>query len=898
MIESVSPESPEERNSARQTPGEISGLILTPTARLARTLTRRQAEARIGANRTAWLRPAVLPWRAWLRRLLDDYLLESEDDRVLLKPYQAAAVWAGLIGADVILPGSRVTEMARRSWERLHEGRLPSPAKWQPLELNEDNRRFRAWAMDYLVRLERGHWLDEAVWARELPGHIARGRVPLPEKLVLHGFELPLTPLQETILDAIRAAGTEVLRHQTRAGPGVEPVVVSTADAEDELWHAAAWAREKLESGACRVAIVVPDLDVRLQSVDRILRRVLAPQHARLAAGGTAPWHISLGEPLSRWPLAADALRALKLDPAGLDILELGALLRSPFFAGAEAEAAGRPVLDAVMRELPGEKVTLARLRRMVGRTQPAMPFLAARLAEWADRRESAPERLPPGGWARRFTAEHDALGLARGRGLDSREYQVLEAWQGCLEQLAGLDPVTGPVKRAQALDQLSELAASRVFREQNPGVPLEVLGVYEALGDEFDAVWITSMDDGSWPPQARPDPFLPRGLQSGFPEASPQSMLEHAAAVLTGLCRLAPEVVASWPAVREEEVLRPSRLLGQAPRADERRPDPGPWQPRPVPSDNVKNYIEKFLDITAPAHPGGRASGGTRVLANQSACPFKAFAEHRLGADELEHPRAGLSAMDRGRLLHATFEQFWAQLGSSERLREMTDESLEAFFGRCAGMALKEILADNELALSPSARTMEAGRLATRLADWTALELARPPFRVAGTEKWMDLNAGGLILRGKIDRIDELADGDAAVIDYKGGRADPKGWDPGERIEDPQLPLYALQLDPPPTALIFACLRPDRMEWTGLAARDLGIDGVPALPALGTGKFRDVTDWQGLLDDWRRQIEMLAGEFLAGMAAVDPRADTICRYCHLGALCRIAERRAGTGGE
>ncbi len=56
------------------------------------------------------------------------------------------------------------------------------------------------------------------------------------------------------------------------------------------------------------------------------------------------------------------------------------------------------------------------------------------------------------------------------------------------------------------------------------------------------------------------------------------------------------------------------------------------------------------------------------------------------------------------------------------------------------------------------------------------------------------------------------------------------------------------------------------------------------------SGMVKDpLTDVQ--LDAWRRTIERLAEDFLAGRAEVDPREPgKTCEHCHLHAVCRIHE--------
>jgi hypothetical protein len=48
------------------------------------------------------------------------------------------------------------------------------------------------------------------------------------------------------------------------------------------------------------------------------------------------------------------------------------------------------------------------------------------------------------------------------------------------------------------------------------------------------------------------------------------------------------------------------------------------------------------------------------------------------------------------------------------------------------------------------------------------------------------------------------------------------------------------------------------------------------------------------LVDEWRATLSDLSGSFVRGEAQIDPHVYPVsCRYCALGALCRVAEARA-----
>ena len=76
--------------------------------------------------------------------------------------------------------------------------------------------------------------------------------------------------------------------------------------------------------------------------------------------------------------------------------------------------------------------------------------------------------------------------------------------------------------------------------------------------------------------------------------------------------------------------------------------------------------------------------------------------------------------------------------------------------------------------------------RLEARVLDLIARDLEREPFTVVQTEAECSVDVGGVQVRVKLDRVDRLADGSHAVIDYKtGANARPAAW-MGERPESP----------------------------------------------------------------------------------------------------------------
>jgi RecB family exonuclease len=262
---------------------------------------------------------------------------------------------------------------------------------------------------------------------------------------------------------------------------------------------------------------------------------------------------------------------------------------------------------------------------------------------------------------------------------------------------------------------------------------------------------------------------------------------------------------------------------------------------------------------------------GGTRVLADQAACPFRSFARWRLHAEALEEPAPGLDAADRGRLLHALMRHIWTVLKTSRNLHG----DLEPVIGPAARAAVEEAGIQGRFA------ELERMRLARLAREWLDVEKTRGEFEISALEEKRTIALAGLELSGRIDRMDRLASGGHALIDYKtGSMVSPKAWDP-PRPDEPQLPLYALSAREDIAAVVFARLRPGGMKYIGFSRAGETLPNV-----------KQARDWNGLFALWRKEIEALGAAFAAGDARVDPKNDlATCRLCQLQTLCRVYEK-------
>ena len=865
--------------------------LVTASQRLARHLAAAYSAAQQAQGAPVWEAPDILPWHQWLERFWQESfgLLDADTPQLLLSDFQELTLWEEAIHtADSENPLLQVPSAARRARRQLlHAWKLSIPRSQE--SASEDVSAFARWAKAYTQRCTTGNWLDSARLPDAVRNAISAGRLTPLRSLILAGFD-ELTPQQDALLNAVRAAGVTVTP-LTSADQSARVARVGYDDRRAEIHAAAVWARAALESGQTRIGVVVPDLSVQRANIVRLFDEALLPAALLPGADVVRPYNVSLGEPLSAWPVIHAALLMLEFGTGSLPMARLGTLLRSPFLAGATNEASARAQLDALLRQEGEETVSISALLRRtqteLAKPQAAAPQLNAQLRAWRDAIPARATRLAPSAWSEQFAALLKLAGWPGDGPLDSDSHQAVMAWRELLAAFAAQDMVSTRPVYAEALATLRRMAGERVFQPQTPAAPVQVLGLLEASGLDFDSLWVMGLDDESWPPSPRPNPFLPLDLQRtrGLPHASAERELEFARRLTERLAASAGNVVFSHPLNSGDEKRRASPLLQAFP---ELLPSDFP-APQPGLASHLfaARAIETLSDEQAPAlAPGSVVKGGTRLFQYQAACPFRAFATLRLDARTPEEPEPGLDAKARGMLLHAALEVLWNTLGSHAALCGMAEASLMNAISAAVHAALEELARDRSQTLTGRFREIETKRLTRLLRTWLEEEKARAPFRVVAAEQKTTIALGGLVVEGRMDRVDELEDGTRVILDYKSGKTSIKSWE-GERPDEPQLPLYAIDMRQrqPVAAVLFAQLRTGDLGFNGLASR-IGI--APKLKPVGDTE----AEWQTQLDTWRTTLTTLAEAYRAGDARVDPKEfPRTCEHCGLQALCRVHER-------
>ena len=901
--------------------------VICATSRLAQSLKRQKALEQGHAAEGAWPALHALTVGQWLTGLAQEASLRGLCaghlcERTLLDAYQERLLWEQVIALNLGADADTLFDVASlaRSAMEAHALAVTWDVATEASDPSEESLRFEQWRRLFYRECDARGWIDAARWQQSVVASLPQWapQLHLPSRVAFAGFTR-LNPQEARLRQHFQERhglcddGVPGPRRD-RTATRVEPTAYAYPDMAAEALAAALWAQERLQaSPQGQYAIVVPDLASTRHLLQDTLEDVLMPEAVYPGQSETPrPFNISLGLSLARFPLVDTALHWLQLVTSAHRVEQsaISALLRNPYWSDAVGEGAARASIDTELRKrvspaAPFKRFVQAIQRQLEDAKGTAAPHLMAHLHASQSLAEQARTRHTPSDWARQLPAMLRQAGWLHERKLSSHEYQTREAFLECIGALARLDALLGDVTLMEVTPHLRRMCMERTFQPKTEGHPrLQVLGLLEASGLDFDGLWVMGMQDSAWPPPARPNPLLPAEAQrkAGAPNASASIQLAFAQQLHAMLLTAAPEVVFSWSRMAGASELNPSPLIPHTP-ADHHLPAPTfPHWTVEAAKQGPAQLAAPIEDHLAPAMAESeRVRGGTWLLRAQAICPAWAYFQYRLGAVRLEEPVEGLDARQRGTFLHDSLEFFWTRVQTSDALQAMTPEAQSALVADAVLHVLAAHDADpRHEPLKPRLRALEQERLQRLIDGWLQVELQRQHrYTVIANEREVHVDIQGIRFRMFIDRIDQLDDGSLLVIDYKtGATIDTDNWASG-RLTEPQLPIYA-SVQPPPegpvVGVVFAKVLMKDPTWAGLARHDKLLAKVTGLDSKAGRKLfppNEFPDWDSVLQHWKQCVHAVAQEIKAGEAGVRfDRAEDL-RWCDVKPLLRLDERQA-----
>jgi ATP-dependent helicase/nuclease subunit B len=906
--------------------------VVTPNRRLAATLKRVFDDAQIAANKRTWPSPDIVPLATFFERTFQQRLRQHADAPLLITNTHAQILWERIIRESenaaslALLSVAQTAKEASAAYSLMQAWDLSAAIGRLALSdaLNDDCRAFWSWAQRYRDLIAEKNWLDSAVLPDYLCETLLReSNMALPNTIIMAGFDI-VTLQQQAFFDGCRQRGVNVEVLASDAVNSAEANHVSRHEFltdEDELRAAAEWARMRLTLHHDQhIAIVVPDLRAKRSQVSRIMIDTLTPS-AR-ATGEATPntaFNISLGVALTDYALVGEALDLLEFSlTRAMPTLRVSAILRSPFIAGSHHEYAPRAKLDAVFREVLGVETSLFSIQKLSRTTAdsklkhaidacPIWTKTIDRVAQCDAPRTEKRGESTPHDWCDYFSRLLATWGFPGEAAMDSSQFQVLQKFRDVLATLATLQSVEPRLRINDALRHIRRIATETIFQPESGDTeaPIQVLGILESAGQlphAVDALWVMGLNDQAWPLPARPNPFIPFVLQreAGVPESSASASFALDTRITNGWLKSAASVIVTHATHESSDVALAPRNVSSL--IANIAPTPPPMFEANIAEAMLARAttLEPIIDMPFVPLPAPTAiAGGATLMADVAACPFRAFARHRLRATPLAQPQRGLDAAERGTLLHAVLNHVWVQLKTQDVLLEMPPDQLDSLIADCVERAINDARAAGTDILNGRFGEIEQARLMRVVNDWLEIERARTPFSVVATEEARTISVAGLKMKLRLDRMDQLHDGTHALIDYKTGIADYRSW-LGARPDEPQLPLYYRAVEA--NGDIVSTLAYARLK----RGKAFGFDGVsavaemlPNVTPIEDKYSRDAEayqSWDVLVQSWETSLDALATQFVNGDATVEPKNGALtCARCDLQSVCRVSSITSST---
>jgi ATP-dependent helicase/nuclease subunit B len=561
----------------------------------------------------------------------------------------------------------------------------------------------------------------------------------------------------EALVAALAPAAAAHAQLLPDAGAFADLALAECATAAEEAQVVALALREAMEQPGIRAALITPDPDL-----------------ARRVAAHCQRWAIAIdssaGTPLSLMPpgaLAQDLVAAMAEAFAPtrlLAVLKHGLVRRgNRSFAAAVlmADLALRGVRPPPGLDAAGEAI-MRHVDDMRGDHAAMAGWwddVAAALAPMEALREGGAADLP----AMMAALRHAITALAGDDGWSGPDGRQLAALVAAVEDQGALFGAFRPDEAPALIAVLMQASSVRVPGQGHPR--LSILGPVEAQLTRADVVILAGLNEGSWPGQPAPDPWLAPAIRArlGLPGTAraqglaAQDFLRAASAPRVLITRSRRD--ASGPRLPSRLWLR---LLAHAQRDGRllhRRDDlvalaralDGAAQPRPQPPPRPNPPLAlrpRKLSITE--------------IDTLIADPFAFHAKHILKLRPLDPLDQDPTAAMRGTLVHDVLERWIdAGHGTIAQLDQIIAAELEreaAHFPLLAAAWVPRM----RVAL----RWAGAEILKREAAGWTQL--------VAEAKGGIDLD-GGIRLSGRVDRIDRSEAGELLVVDYKTGKPPAK---------------------------------------------------------------------------------------------------------------------------
>ncbi|MDB2590602.1 PD-(D/E)XK nuclease family protein [Candidatus Thioglobus sp.] len=680
----------------------------------------------------------------------------------------------------------------------------------------------------------------------DLPGLILQNKGNLQAPYI-YGFKT-LTPLQQKVFDTL---GHQVIGAQYTDKTEQKCFENSLS----EIQAAAIWAKQQQDKNPdCSLVIVCPQLSELQYQLSSIFDQTFDDL---LTQTGKKSYNISLGLPLSHYTLVQDLLNLLELNEQiktnNIQTALFTQVVTSVYIQGYQLERSSRHMLVNQALSLSLEYFQLEQLEEAIIQC----PVLS-KLIQAAKLNDTKNQRLDE--HLLNFNTALTNWGFTTDRPLSSSEYQLFNKYLSSSLKLNQLALHQNKCLVKTALYLLKEISNQIVFQAQSSKTNVQIIGSLEAEGLYFDKAWVMGMTHDFLPAKLNSPRFIATdiAIHHQIPHSSYELIQTDAQNTLNNLCSLSSHVIFSYAKSHLESEQLPSPLIDF--NADSiMQPDIKP----------ATREIELINDASVSQFTQSEVKSGVNLLKDQMACDFKGFA-HRLNLTHYDEPHIGLDRREQGNAIHNALQYIYQEIDSKEALLKLSPAELETLIDQKVYAALKR---------HPNSgfKAIEKTRLTQLLHKFIETDKARENFRILATEQSVHVEISGLSFNTRLDRLDQMDNGDRIIFDYKTGDTSTSKWCSTDIVE-PQLPIYSVTNNTQGAAFI---------ELNSSAVSFKGLSKDPdSLPKQSSRKG-SCQEWDEQINIWSKRLDQASQDFQSGQAQVLPNK-TACDYCEFDLLCRI----------
>ena len=866
-------------------------LYLTSTERLARSMRRRFRLRCLHEGKRGWESLQAMSLKVWLERTWS----EAWPEEMPAADLYCMSLWKDL--TERIVPPSPLTVDTNlcaaldETYKIMVRHGLDPASGFPSTPLVEWRRGISA---AFAKKLKSGGLFHPSGYPSLLRRAVKDGRIVLPERITLAGFESPAPLERELFVTLEEQSDVEYMDLPARRPEKIEALALPSPEQEvTYLVHRLAG--DALKVPLHRIGVIVPDMSRYAQALERSLRDVTADA----APHGLHWFNMTKGIPLLETHLMNAALLPLRFLLEGQSRELLLSLFLSPYYGCWRGKRHQIARADIIWRKKSidsGLEDLLRVLKKEDRRTYDLIPPETLKHLSAFCRTTKIFEKKKGAFWTRQlrellarlgFPAISDEKDTVDKRGFDAImediDRHLSEAWMDGYE-FSGW---------------LTHLASHKVVQigaAEDAGV--QIMGTIESRGLDFDKLYVLGMDDRSLPGPARPLPFLDSTERKLVQGGTAESQYEFARRTFDHLMTLAPDITLLRA---EQEDLKPLPPSPFWPDTEEKRsidiwnaPDPA-WLRAEwlrFAYNGLHEGISPEPSVDTPINPD-RIPDTVSVSRFQKAviCPYRFFAEAILKMEPLEDIEPDASPREKGNRIHGVLARFTQRL--RERELDLTTKEARGLLTECVDEELHNV-ADRPHWQVERRRWigLEDSEEGGMLTDWLDREQERwqEGWRCVAEESPFDaLTVAGLpfILKGRIDRADFSKDGGVLLWDYKTGEV-PTAADIVKHLKEPQLVIYLLALLGGCIPALGAYIDSD----TPFSA------GYIRLKSSGDIKIYPIKGIETSLEDWTAAIAKLgeilgSGNFPAEPFPVSEVSDRYktCERCPVITLCRTGVR-------